>query len=87
MDPKTTDVCVNTSTVGGPRKLAFSVENILDPNKFTGRNKDGQCDSYSPNDRNNNNQTIYHNGSYGPGAGEDDLSQAGELNRFIFILE
>lgn len=66
---------VNKSTGGVPRKLAFSVENILDPTKFTGR-KDGNCDSFSPNDRNNNNQTMYPSGAYGPG--DEDLSQAGE---------
>lgn len=60
-----------------PRKLAFSVENILDPTKFTGR-KDNNCDS-SSNDRNNNSSSqpgLYAsvNGAFG----DEELSQAGE---------
>lgn len=70
---------VNTSNVNGPRKLAFSVENILDPTKFTGRKGSSNCgDSLSSNDRNNN-PALYAagNGAFGHG-GDDDLSQAGE---------
>lgn len=63
---------VHTPSNGsGPRKLAFSVENILDPTKFTGRKEN--CD----NDRNNNSQFPAGNGGgYTPG--DDELSQAGE---------
>ena len=74
IDPKT-DLIVNTTNA--PRKLAFSVENILDPNKFTGRKADN-CDISSANDRNNNNQTLYPtaNGAYGPG--DEENSQVGK---------
>lgn len=80
IDPKT-DV-VGGSAVG-PRKLAFSVENILDPTKFTGRK---ECDNYSTSDRNNNQSSKYSsNGAYGPAGAssgelrnDEDLSQTGE---------
>lgn len=75
IDPKT-DVVVGVSAVG-PRKLAFSVENILDPTKFTGR-KEG--DNYSNSDRNNNQSSKY--GPAGTSSGElrndEELSQNGE---------
>lgn len=66
-----------------PRKLAFSVENILDPTKFTGR-KDNNCDSLSSNDRNNNSQTMYPTGNGGAfGPGDEEMSQAGKLWSYI----
>lgn len=33
---------IESSEKETPKRLAFSVENILDPNKFTGRNLSGQ---------------------------------------------
>lgn len=36
-EESTLDSCRNERVIDGPRKLAFSVENILDPNKFTGK--------------------------------------------------
>lgn len=72
IDPKT-----DTNTSNVPRKLAFSVENILDPTKFTGR-KDN-CDSHSSNDRNNNSSSQPGLYTLGNGLfGEEELSQAGE---------
>lgn len=77
-----------TTTTTTPRKLAFSVENILDPTKFTGRKEGGGggCDNF---DRNNNHQTSKYtmNGSFssaGGGGGEmglrndEESSQTGE---------
>lgn len=58
------------------KKLAFSVENILDPNKFTGRKE--HCDSLAGSDRNNN---LLQNHHYDrTKAHDDDNSQSGELS-------
>lgn len=76
MDPKS-EAIVNTSNVGAPRKLAFSVENILDPTKFTGR-KESNCDNAASNDRNNNSQSLYPTGNDSYGPGDDDISQTGK---------
>lgn len=62
------EVVVQSQTSAAQRKLAFSVENILDPTKFTGRKE--SCD----NDRNNNTKPMYP--AYG--RNDEELSQAGE---------
>lgn len=77
IDPKSDDVVVTSQTSAAQRKLAFSVENILDPTKFTGR-KEG-CD----NDRNNNERPMFA-AAYGAGLRNDEeLSQAGKCYPFL----